>query len=185
MKFPNTFWWLGDTAVRQSARFLRAMFRPERSFLLWPDRSKNPVQGESGQAMIEVAVVLPVMLTLVIGLMEVCMAFYTHEYISELAREGTRYAVVHGSTCETSAGASCTASTTNSDSSSVYSYVKGLGWPNIGGGTLTPVVTYPDGDEAPNHRVKVSITYQFPYRIPFIPASTLSMTSSSTMYIIQ
>jgi Flp pilus assembly protein TadG len=141
---------------------------------------------QSGQSLVELALVLPIMLTFVFGLMEICLAFYTHAYISELSREGTRYAIFHGSTCETSAGASCAASTTASDATSVVAYVKGIGLPNLGGGTLNPVVNYLDSNsEAPGSRVQVSITYRFPYNIPFIPASTLSMSSSSTMYIIQ
>jgi len=112
--------------------------------------------------------------------------FYTREYISELAREGTRYAIVHGSTCVTSPnGASCTASPTASAATSVATYMQERGWPNLGGGKLNPVVTYLNGDEAPGHQVRVSITYQFPYSIPFIKESELSMTSSSTMTIIQ
>jgi Flp pilus assembly protein TadG len=158
----------------------------ERQFLARLDCGRSLSWGERGQALVEFALTLPILLTFIFGLMQICMAFYTHEYISELAREGTRYAIVHGSTCATSpGGASCTASTTASDATSVASYVQGSGWPNLGGGALTPTVNYLNGDEAPGHQVQVSITYKFPYNIPFIPPSVLSMASSSTMTIIQ
>jgi Flp pilus assembly protein TadG len=176
MKLQNASWWRSYMAVGMSscALFSRRGIRARL------DGAEKPASSEKGQSLVEMALVLPILLTFVIGLMQICMAFYTHECISELARQGTRYAIVHGSTCWTSANTSCTV-----DSTGVATYVKDIGFPNIGGGTLAPEVTYLDGDEAPSHRVKVSITYKFPYNIPFIPASFLSMTTSSTMYIIQ
>jgi hypothetical protein len=63
--------------------------------------------------------------------------------------------------------------------------VSGNGLPNIGGGAATVVTTYPDGDEAPGHRVQVTITYVFPYRIPFVLSKSLSLSSKSVMYIVQ
>jgi len=184
MTFSGFSFWLKPMAAarRSLPRLLRRGYR----FCAQLNQGKNPLQGERGQVLVEFALTLPILLMFVFGLMELCLAFYTHEYISELAREGTRYAIVHGSTCVTSpGGASCTASSTASDATSVATYVQGRGWPNLGGGTLTPVVTYLNNDKAPGHQVRVSITYQFPYNIPFIPATVLSMTSSSTMTILQ
>jgi hypothetical protein len=34
-------------------------------------------------------------------------------------------------------------------------------------------------------RVQVAVTYAFPFRIPFIPSGTLTMHSTSVMYIAQ
>lgn len=184
MMSPGFSFWLKPMAAARRSLPLR--FQCRRRFSARLDQGRNPLRGEKGQVLVEFALTLPILLMFVFGLMEICLAFYTHEYISELAREGTRYAIVHGSTCVTAPnGASCTASSTASDATSVATYVQGRGWPNLGGGTLTPVVTYLNGDEAPGHQVQVSITYQFPYNIPFIPASVLSMTSSSTMTILQ
>src|ERR1039458_45880 len=41
------------------------------------------------------------------GLTEISMACYTRETISEVAREATRYAMAHGSTCQTGSQACC------------------------------------------------------------------------------
>jgi len=138
------------------------------------------LQDESGESLVTFALTLPTLFGFVFGLMQVCVAYYTYQWISESAREGTRYAIVRGSTCESSAGTSCTAA-----ASGVTAYVNGLGLPNIGGGVATVVTTYPDGDEVPGHRVQVSITYSFPYRIPFVTTKSLSISSQSVMYIIQ
>jgi hypothetical protein len=50
---------------------------------------------------------------------------------------------------------------------------------------MTVNTTYPDSNESPGSRVQVAVTYAFPFRVPFIPASTLTMTSTSVMYIVQ
>jgi hypothetical protein len=118
--------------------------------------------------------------TFVFGLMQVSLAYYTYEWISECAREGTRYAIVHGSTCQTAGGASCTVT-----SSGVNTYVAGIGLPNLGGGRMTVTTTYPDGDEVPPHRVQVTVTYLFPYNIPWVTSRSLNMSSSSEMTILQ
>jgi len=117
---------------------------------------------------------------LVFGLMEISMACYTRETISEVAREATRYAMAHGSTCQTGSGASCmvTAATVNT-------YAASGGWPNLGGGTMTVNTNYPDGNKAPVSRVQVTVTYLFPFRVPMIPASTLTMSSTSIERIVQ
>jgi len=141
---------------------------------------RGAARGESGSSIVEMAVTLPILLAFVFGLMQVCFAYYTYETISESAREGTRYAIVRGSTCQTSAKVSCTAS-----ASSIQSYVMALGWPNVAGGTITAVASFPDGDEVPGHRVLVKVNCAFPYKIPFVSTEAFSMSSSSEMYIVQ
>jgi Flp pilus assembly protein TadG len=140
-------------------------------------RSRN----EEGSALVEFALTVPILMTFFFGLIQVCLASYTHQVISETAREGTRYAMVHGSSCVTGNGStSCTAT-----AAAVNSYVAAHGWPNIGGGTLGVNTTYPDGNENPDSRVQVNVTYLFPFKIPFVPPSTLTMSSTSVTYIVQ
>jgi hypothetical protein len=88
--------------------------------------------------------------------MELCLAFYSHDMISEAAREGSRYAIYHGATCPTSASPTCEATATQ-----VNSYVTGLGWPNLAGGAMTVATTYPNGNENVGSLVQVKITYVF------------------------
>ena len=135
---------------------------------------------ENGQSMVEFAVTLPVLFTLIFCFMEMCLAFYTHNMISELAREGTRYAMVRGSSCLTSASSSCQAT-----ASQVNTFVSGIGFPNLGGGTMTVAASYPDGNAAIGSRVQVLITYVFPISMPFVPTSSISMSSTSVTTIVQ
>ena len=113
-------------------------------------------------------------------MIELCLAFYSYCMISESAREGTRYAIVRGATCQTSSGASCTAS-----AATLNGVVTNLGWPNLGNGTVSANTTYPDGNENPGSRVQVVVSYVFPYNIPFAPKGTIHMSSTSVMYIVQ
>ena len=138
-------------------------------------------RDEEGSALVEFALTVPILFTFFFGLIQVCLASYMHQVISETAREGTRYAMVHGSTCVTGNGStSCTATAL-----AVNTYVAAHGFPNIGGGTLGINTTYPDGNENPDSRVQVNVTYLFPFRIPFVQSSTLTMSSTSVTYIVQ
>jgi len=136
---------------------------------------------EDGQSLVEFAISSTVLLTFIFCMAETTLAYYSYDMISESAREGTRYAMVRGSSCTTSGNSSCEAS-----ASQVNSYVQGLGWPNLGGGTMTVSTTYPDGNENPQtSRVKVTIQYVFPIEVPFVPSHSITMNASSEAYIIQ
>ena len=135
---------------------------------------------EDGQALVEAAIAIPIVTAFMFTMIELCLVFYSYCLTSELAREGSRYAIVHGATCQTATNASCTASAT-----AVNSYVSHLGWPNLGGGTITPATTFPDGNQNPGNRAQVRVTYVFPINLPFVPQGTLSLNSQSVMYIIQ
>jgi Flp pilus assembly protein TadG len=143
-------------------------------------------RGECGESLVSFALTVPILFGLIFGLMQLCMALYSHEYISELAREGARYAIVHGPDCLTSSGTSCMVTATSSAGSfpSVNDYVLHSGLPNFSGGKVTVSTTYPNG-EAVNQPVLVKVTCAFPFQIPFVTSTTLAMSSSSEMYIIQ
>ncbi|MGA7339003.1 MAG: TadE family protein [Terracidiphilus sp.] len=147
-------------------------------------RSGNPAGSDSGESLVSFALTAPILFGVVFGLMQACLAFYSHEYISELAREGSRYAIVHGASCETSTGSSCAASTTSTNSTSVATYVKGIALPNIAGGTVGVTTSSPSGESGGDF-VTVKVTYTFPDHIFFVSSSSLTMSSSSTMQIIQ
>jgi Flp pilus assembly protein TadG len=150
------------------------------------------VEQQNGQTLIEFAISLGVLLTAIFTLIELCLVFYTWSTISECAREGTRYAIVRGSTCITAgtsgAGASCTAT-----ASSINTYVSSLGYPNAGGGTMTVDTTYSSdgatftttGNNSPNNMVRVQITYHFPIKLPLVPKNALTLKAQSQMTILQ
>jgi Flp pilus assembly protein TadG len=151
-----------------------------RRFLRRHGRNASAESNQEGQALVEFALTSCVIFGFVFCLIELCLAFYTHCVVSETAREATRYAMVRGATCVTASQASCTATT-----SSVNTYASGLGWPNLGNGTLNVATTFPDGNQNPGSRVKVRVTYVFPVTLVFVPQNSISMSSTSEMYILQ
>jgi len=168
-----------EAAIVHSLRFVRRLLRP-RAYASALRRRQNSALSEEGGALVEFALTVPILFTFFFGLIEVSMALYMHQVVSECAREGTRYAMVHGATCVNGAGSSCTMS-----AASVNNYVSGLTWPNIGGAPIVVSTTFPDGNQSPGSRVQVYVTYAFPYRVPFIPPTTLNMSSTSVTYIVQ
>ena len=89
------------------SRSVLRSFQGRRSVRATPEARES---SEQGQAIIEIALALPVIAAFTFMMIELCLAFYSFCMISESAREGTRYAIVRGATCQTSAGGSCTAS---------------------------------------------------------------------------
>jgi Flp pilus assembly protein TadG len=151
-------------------------------FLRWcgpNDRSRNPGDREQGGSLIELAVTLPVLFGLIFCFMETCMLLYTYEMISISARQGARYAMVRGASCPSTTNPTCEATPAQ-----VRAYVSGLGWPNIGGGTVTPTVSY-DGNESVGSHVQVTVSYTFQVILPFVPSKSIAMSSTAKTTIIQ
>jgi len=169
-----------EAALVRSLRRFRRLFRPMNHGSMLQRRLQSPAQSEEGGALVEFALTVPILMSFFFGLIEVSMALYMHQVVSECAREGTRYAMVRGSTCVNGAGSSCTTT-----AAAVNSFVSGLSWPNIGGAPMVVSTTFPDGNESPGSRVQVYVSYAFPYRVPFIPPTTLNMSSTSVTYIVQ
>jgi Flp pilus assembly protein TadG len=137
-------------------------------------------RSESGQALVEFGFTFSMLMAFLIGMVQVSFAFYVHEAMSEMAREGTRYAIVRGSTCTTSGGSSCTAT-----AAQIQNYVQGLGLLN---NLTTVTATFPpNNSQVPGNGnyVKVVVTYTFPFNIPFVKNSSIAMSSTSKMQIIQ
>ena len=164
-------------------------------------KAKIPIRHGSrqrGSAVVEMAVASAVLLGMVVGMYQMFLAFYTYHYIAEAAREGSRYAMVRGSTsCTNTPGLNnCTAT-----AAVVRGYVQGLGFPGIDSiNAMTVTVswlTVSSGQPAtwsacssgtcnvPGNQVKVQVQYAFPLALPFFTSNTLNLTSTSQMAIAQ
>lgn len=143
--------------------------------------------NNEGQTLVETAISLSLLFTFVFGLIQVGFAFYSYQFVAESAREGSRYAMVRGSSCVSP----CTAAT----SASVQTYVQNLGYPGLNSSNLTVTTTWPDTGTSctpsvtpcnnPGNNVKVEVAYSFPFSILFIPFRTLTLTSTSEVVISQ
>lgn len=150
---------------------------------------------EQGSAIVETAMSITILLTMLFGVMEGAFAVYSYHFISDAAREGTRYAMVRGS----SAGSACTSYTSGAcmaSKANIQSYVQNLGFPGINPSNMTVNVSwagYPTGTTCtpsaacnnPGNQVAVTVIYSFPLNVPFIPPQTYSMSSTAAMIIAQ
>jgi Flp pilus assembly protein TadG len=147
--------------------------------------------GDEGAGIVEFALASTVLFALIFGIIEMSLALFTYHFISDAAREGTRWAMVRGST-------SCTntpsLSKCNAAPSDIMNYVKTLGYPGIDptNMTVTPTYWFPDGTacttgtcNAPGNAVQENVTYAFALSIPFWKATTLSLSSTSRIVISQ
>jgi Flp pilus assembly protein TadG len=161
-------------------------------------QDQRGADGERGSAIMETALSMLVLLSVIFGLFELSLAAYSFHFVSNAAREGARYAMVRGST----AGAACaTYNTTycNASGANITSYVQSIALPAIStsstvmtvntawtaftGGNTCPASPAPCN--SPGNLVTVTVTYNFPLSIPFIPAANIPMTSHSAMIISQ
>lgn len=170
---------------------MKASFNPARLSLLRTHASGVECfgDGEHGSALIETALCLSVLLTLMFGLMQTSLELYAYHYISEAAREGTRYAIVRGSAC-TGWATACPAT-----AAQVASYVKGLNYPGIDPAAMTVTTTWPTTGTSctpsvtpcnnPGNLVQVKVQYQFLFSVPLVPSTTFNLSSTSKMGISQ
>jgi Flp pilus assembly protein TadG len=156
---------------------------------------QRSLHDESGAEIIEMALSIGILLTFIFGVMEVCLAAYTYHFISEAAREATRYAIVRGSSFTTDC-ASPTYATCIAQGGDITTYVQNLNFPGIDPAKMTVNSTWlakdgitpcgtTDSCKTPGNQVHVTITYNFPLAVPFVPLSTWTMTSTSQMVISQ
>ncbi len=159
-------------------RFLRA------------DQGRRVVRCDEGSNIVEMAVVSSVMFAVLFGIVELSLALYTYNYVSDAAREASRYAIVRGSSCSVLTNCGVTGA-------KIQTYVQNLGYPGMNAAnttvtttwlspsTTTPVTWTACGSQCnvPGNAVQVTVTYSFPLSIPFVPKSTLSLHSTSQMVI--
>jgi Flp pilus assembly protein TadG len=123
--------------------------------------------------MVEFALVLPLAILLVLGGFDTCRLLWTKLSVTELAREGSRFASVRGST-SASPGPS-----PSDTASATVDYVTQLG---SGIQNLQVNVTWtPTGSNTPGSAVTVSVAHTFQWF--FVPVSPTALSSRSSMMI--
>lgn len=152
-------------------------------------RTRSRLLREQGSSIVEMTLSIIILLTILFGLIEMCLALYTYHFVSDAAREGTRYAIVHGSTCLVGT-VSCTVTPAQ-----IQTYVQYLGFPGINPSAMTVTTTYSAfpagatcnalGCNGPGDLATVTVTYKFPLSIPFVTSNVLALSSTSSMVISQ
>lgn len=132
-------------------------------------------RDEHGQSLVETALLLPIVVILIVGLLDVSLAVWASNTLATAVREGTRYAIVHGADSTEPSGPGST--------SRVEQHVRGHA---IGQSNLSVTVTYPDGSNGRGKRVTVEATLPYkPVLSSAIVGNGLAVTlrSSSTLVI--
>ena len=134
------------------------------------------LRGERGSALLEFVLSVWTIFLVVFLIFEFSMSVYTYSVLANAAREGIRYAVVHGSDNSSCSGPGCADSGGNNVSSVVKGYAA-LSFHDLRGMTVTP--TWTDGKSSPGSRVKIAVNYPYlPYlQIPGFVAPTMQVTA--------
>ena len=139
-----------------------------------------------GQALVETALVLPLLLLLIVGLFDVGRAVWLSNTLATAVREGSRYGVVHGALSGAPTGPGSATYTPPDTDTAITAHVRNYatGVPS----TLTVKSTWPDGNANRGSRIVVSASFPFaPILSQVFLGGGLSITlqSSSTLVIDQ
>jgi len=155
------------------------------------------LRDDRGSALVEYAIVLTVLLTLLFGIMDFSRFLYTYHFIAEVAREGSRYAVVRGSTFIGTACASTSTFACDATGANIQTYVQSLAPPGVTSSSVAVSTTWPgtapsgaagtcssaNGNNGPGCLVQVAVSYPFKFIFPFLSKSTWTVSSTSVMVI--
>ncbi len=131
----------------------------------------GPTKSKSkGQATVEFALTIIFVMLLILGSLEMIMLIYTYSVLADAAKEGVRYAIVHGTgvgaaSCSgpgggTPGGGSVTcADNTGANVVSAVTTYTALSFHNSSAMTVTP--NYQDGSSAAPSRIRVTVTYPY------------------------
>ncbi len=126
-------------------------------------RSHFITSDEGGQAVVEFAIVLPLLLLIITGLFDLARATWQENTLAYAAREGTRYAIVHG--------AASTSPAYPGNEQAVIDVVRAAA---VGVPTVSVVVTWLDGG-CYNRACRVSVDVT----APFVPIPSQYMLGST------
>lgn len=131
-------------------------------------------QRRYGATVVEMAIVAPVALVFLIGIVDIGVAVWSYNVAAEAAREGTRYAVVHGSLSAQPVGPS---SNNAAVESTVRKYAFGMSSTQI-----QVTSSWPNGTNTPGSLVTVQVDYSYKPALLF-QLGTVKFRSSTTMTV--
>lgn len=148
------------------------------------------LRRDDGSSLVEAAVSFIFLIAAMFGIFEMSLALFAYHYISDAAREATRYASVRGSQCTNLDHCGAT-------SAQIQSYIQGSAFPGIDMPNVSVTATWLSASSSqpttwsacnnqcnvPGNQVQVVVSYPFPLSIPLVPHSTINMSSTSAMVI--
>jgi Flp pilus assembly protein TadG len=132
---------------------------------------------QAGQSTVEFALTIVIVIIVLFGAIEMTLMIYTYNILADAAKEGVRYAIVHGTgtgaancTGPGGGGVTCTDST-GANIQTVVSKYTSLSFHDSTAMTVTP--TFPDSSSVSPSRVRVTISYVYQ---PFLSIAWTAMT---------
>jgi Flp pilus assembly protein TadG len=148
-----------------------------------------------GQALVEFALVAPIFFIMLFALIDFGRYVYYVQILNNAAREGARYAIVHGSKGIPSSGPAETGTVSSDPSganvkSTVRNYLVGVIGQTTGALTVN-VCWQPQngiggacsGDNRRGTPVDVTVDYQFRSVIPVVPIPPITVQGASTLVV--
>jgi len=130
---------------------------------MFPSMKTSSKKRQAGQAAVEFAFVIVFLIVFLLSFIEITALVYTYSVLADSAKEGVRYAVVHGTLSTTCNGPGAAGITCDGGAAgvkgAVNNYAHGSLNNTAAGMTVTP--TYPDGTSTPSSRVRVVVSYNY------------------------
>jgi Flp pilus assembly protein TadG len=145
----------------------------------------------TGQAMVEFAIVAPIFFFMLFAIIDFGRYVYYVQVLNNAAREGARYAIVHGSNGFPSSGPAPVGMTSSDPSgANVVAVVRNYATGVVGDSTVLQIqptwltsAGAAGGTNAREQQVLVTVTYQFHSVIPVVPIPPITITGESTLVI--
>jgi Flp pilus assembly protein TadG len=147
---------------------------------------------ESGNTIIEFTISLAVYLLLLFAILDFGRVLYTYHFVSNAARQATRWAAVNGATCSNDGSCDGAALMNNGPASAgdVQNYVKNTAPIGIDPVRITTTASWPDTPagcgataNSPGCPVQVKVSYDFNFLFPNVYAGDITLSSTSQMVI--
>lgn len=141
--------------------------------------------GESGSALIEYAIAFIAFMLLMFGITGFGHALYAYHFVSNVARDASRWAAVNGSTCGSDSSCNGVGGMNNGPAApgDITTYVTNHTPPGIDPAQITVTSTWIPNN-TPGSTVEVQVQYNFNFIFPLIRTSPLPLTSTSETMVI-
>jgi Flp pilus assembly protein TadG len=138
--------------------------------------SQRAEQPRRGTYVVELAAILPFVLLLLLGIIDFALIMYSYGTVSEAARVGARYAIVHGSAAKSPVGPIANDTT-------VESRVRASALA-LAASQLTVTSSWSTGHNDPSCPVTVTATYNYhPFIGRLMGLKSVTLNGSTTMTI--
>jgi Flp pilus assembly protein TadG len=140
------------------------------------------LRGSSGQGLVEISLVGLIFIAIVLGVIEGGRAVWNYNTLAQAAREGARYAVVHGSKSSDPSGPGSTHFTSPDQDAMVDEIVRRFA-SGLDDDNVEVTAEWLDGTNQRGGRVRVTVRYQFDSVVGYFGLPAVPMTSSTVMTI--